>query len=348
MATVFAYPFGFQVIDNNGLPVPGALINSYIAGQTGPEYVQATYVDGAGTTENANPIVADGYGRFSAFLDVTLSYHFVVTNPDATITYLDEDNVTQNTNNSINANNVLITLDTTNQNDYLLLTNSENTGTYHPPLFNSTFYVNPSNGTLYATTFSGAVSGNATTATTATNIAGGANGDLVIQTGSGATGFLAPGTSGYYLTSQGSGNQPVWTTPPAISSVYGCWRNCATLSSSGVVDYQTAVTSSGVTRTSAGHYTVSTTGDYEVIATVSVSQYGGSAPAQMFLYHNGSSTGINNYGYLYNNDASGYPTITVNGIISCNGSDTFEIYLNMPTDSNTVGGTGAITIKKIS
>jgi hypothetical protein len=42
--------------------------------------------------------------------------------------------------------------------------------------------------------------GSASTATTATNLAGGANGSLPYQTGSGATTFLAAGTDGYVLT----------------------------------------------------------------------------------------------------------------------------------------------------
>ena len=42
--------------------------------------------------------------------------------------------------------------------------------------------------------------GSATTAGTATNIAGGANGSVPYQTGSGATTMLAAGTDGYVLT----------------------------------------------------------------------------------------------------------------------------------------------------
>ena len=51
--------------------------------------------------------------------------------------------------------------------------------------------------------------GNANTATTATNITGGAAGSIVYQTGSGATSTLGLGTTGYHLLAGASA--PVWT-----------------------------------------------------------------------------------------------------------------------------------------
>lgn len=51
--------------------------------------------------------------------------------------------------------------------------------------------------------------GNAATATTATNVTGGAAGSLVYQTGSATTSTLGIGTSGYVLTS--SGTAPQWS-----------------------------------------------------------------------------------------------------------------------------------------
>ncbi len=74
---------------------------------------------------------------------------------------------------------------------------------------------------VYATTFVGAltgnVSGNATSATTATNLAGitvGADniiGSIPYQSGDNATTLLRAGTAGRYLKSQGAGNPPVWS-----------------------------------------------------------------------------------------------------------------------------------------
>lgn len=59
--------------------------------------------------------------------------------------------------------------------------------------------------------------GNASTATTATNVTGGAAGSLVYQTGSGATSTLAIGTSGYVLTS--SGSAPQWSKKKHVATL---------------------------------------------------------------------------------------------------------------------------------
>ena len=56
--------------------------------------------------------------------------------------------------------------------------------------------------------------GNAATATTATNIAGGSAGKVVYQTGSGSTDFTAVGTAGQVLTSNGT-SAPTWSAPAA-------------------------------------------------------------------------------------------------------------------------------------
>lgn len=60
--------------------------------------------------------------------------------------------------------------------------------------------------------------GSATTATTATNLAGGAASQIPYQTGSGSTGFIGNGTSGQFLQSNGTG-VPTWATPVSYASV---------------------------------------------------------------------------------------------------------------------------------
>jgi len=60
--------------------------------------------------------------------------------------------------------------------------------------------------------------GSATTATTATNLAGGAASQIPYQTGSGATSFIANGTTGQFLTSNGS-SAPSWTTSSASVTI---------------------------------------------------------------------------------------------------------------------------------
>jgi len=58
----------------------------------------------------------------------------------------------------------------------------------------------------------------ATSATTATNLAGGIASQIPYQTGAGATSFVANGTSGQVLTSNGT-SAPSWTTPTAYATV---------------------------------------------------------------------------------------------------------------------------------
>lgn len=109
---------------------------------------------------------------------------------------------------------------TTNATRYPLFANATS-GTISTEYVSSTkLQYNPSTGTLTSTSFSGAgtgltgtasglsIGGNAATATTATNLAGGANGSVPYQTGSGATTFLAAGTNGYVLTL--AGGVPTW------------------------------------------------------------------------------------------------------------------------------------------
>jgi hypothetical protein len=61
--------------------------------------------------------------------------------------------------------------------------------------------------------FVGDLSGNATTATRATNIAGGLGGSIPYQTAVNTTALLANGTAGQVLTSAGTTLAPTWTTP---------------------------------------------------------------------------------------------------------------------------------------
>jgi len=58
----------------------------------------------------------------------------------------------------------------------------------------------------------------ATSATTATNLAGGIASQIPYQTGAGATSFVANGTTGQVLTSNGT-SAPSWTTPTAYTTV---------------------------------------------------------------------------------------------------------------------------------
>jgi hypothetical protein len=78
--------------------------------------------------------------------------------------------------------------------------------------------------------------------TTATNLAGGSANTIPIQSGVGTTSFLSAGTSGYILTSGGSGSAPIWS-----NSFSG---NAATATSAITASTATtATTASGLTGT---------------------------------------------------------------------------------------------------
>lgn len=87
----------------------------------------------------------------------------------------------------------------------------------------STIVARDASGNFSAGTITASLSGNASTATsatsatTATNIAGGVAGAVPYQSGSGATGFSAAGSSGQYLQSNGT-SAPSWITPPTIGN----------------------------------------------------------------------------------------------------------------------------------
>jgi hypothetical protein len=79
----------------------------------------------------------------------------------------------------------------------------------------------PTSGTLTNCTFptlNQSTTGNALTATTATNLAGGGAGQLPYQTASGTTAMLAAGTATYVLTSNGT-SAPSWQPASASGTV---------------------------------------------------------------------------------------------------------------------------------
>ena len=69
---------------------------------------------------------------------------------------------------------------------------------------------------IVATTFIGAVQGNAASATTAVNLAGGTTGQIPYQTGEGVTGMMPFGNYNWVLQGQGS-LMPTWTSSPTIT-----------------------------------------------------------------------------------------------------------------------------------
>lgn len=69
-----APPAKFQPLDNNGNPVPGGKLYTYVSGTTTP---LATYTDVTMLVPNANPVILDAGGRCTLFLPPGTSYTFV-------------------------------------------------------------------------------------------------------------------------------------------------------------------------------------------------------------------------------------------------------------------------------
>ncbi len=80
---LFAIPLGvpsFQGWDDNGDPLNGGKLNTYIAGTSTPKATYPTYVDAlAGTNANAQPVVLDAFGRAQIWVQPGL-YKFILTN----------------------------------------------------------------------------------------------------------------------------------------------------------------------------------------------------------------------------------------------------------------------------
>ncbi len=70
--------------------------------------------------------------------------------------------------------------------------------------------------TVTSTNFTGALTGNASTATTATNLAGGVSGSIPYQTAAGTTAMIPVGSANQFLTSTGSGTY-TWTSTSAVT-----------------------------------------------------------------------------------------------------------------------------------
>jgi len=100
--------------------------------------------------------------------------------------------------------------------------------------------------------------GTATTATTATNIAGGSAGYLMYQADANTTGFIAPGATGYVLRSTGASTAPDWvnpgftigTTAMTLGSTYTAIDGMASFYITGTTDASSTTT--GVLRVAGG------------------------------------------------------------------------------------------------
>jgi hypothetical protein len=108
-------------------------------------------------------------------------------------------------------------------------------------------------GIVTATTFSGTLSGYASSAGISTNLSGGLAGNIVYQSAANATAFLANGGSGTVLQSNGVGNAPTWVTAAPSGAVSGITvrdSNSNIVGTSGSITQLTFSTGLSVTGTS--------------------------------------------------------------------------------------------------
>jgi hypothetical protein len=222
-----------QFFTNSGVPLAGGLLYTYAAGTTTP---QATYTTAAGTTANSNPIVLNSAGRLDneVWLTSTLTYKFILKDSGGvTIATYDDipgigsvSGLTTGTsllsgNGSGGFSNVVIGSNLSFVGGTLsATTGGSGAGTVTsvaltaPAAFTVAGSPVTSTGTL-ALTYSGnpipITSGGTGTSTTIPNA-------VMVAPGTGpgldSVTFVAPGTAGNVLTSNGS----TWTSAPSTTS----------------------------------------------------------------------------------------------------------------------------------
>jgi hypothetical protein len=214
-----------QFFTNSGAPLSGGLLYTYSAGTTTP---LATYTTAAGTTANSNPIVLNSAGRLDneVWLTSTLTYKFVLKDSGGvTIATYDDipgigsvSGLTTGTsllsgNGSGGFSNVVVGSNLSFVGGTLsATTGGSGAGTVTsvaltaPAAFTVTGSPVTTTGTL-ALTYSGTPvpvsSGGTGTSTLTTN-------SVVLGNGTSAVQFVAPGTAGNVLVSDGT----TWTSGP--------------------------------------------------------------------------------------------------------------------------------------
>jgi hypothetical protein len=123
-----------------------------------------------------------------------------------------------------------------------------------------------------STTFVGALTGNASTSTTSTHVAGGAAGQVHYQSGAGATAFLAAGTTSQVLI--GGASAPAWSNTPTLTGTNftgipnGALTNSAvTIGNTSVSLGATVTTFTGLTSVTSTTFVGALTGNASTVTT---------------------------------------------------------------------------------
>jgi uncharacterized protein (TIGR02145 family) len=179
----------------------------------------------------------------------------------------------------------------------------------------STIVARDASGNFSAGTITAALTGNATTATTSTNISGGAAGSLPYQTAANTTILLAKGTAGQVLTMNSGATAPQWSTP-TTGTVTGVTGTAPIASSGGAAP---VISISAATASVAGSMSAADKTKLDGIAT-------GTTPGDM-LYWNGTAwirvpAGTNGQVLKFNNSVPTWSSLaTVPSLITTSASN---------------------------
>ena len=193
-------------------------------------------------------------------------------------------------------------------------------------------------GVVTATTFIGALTG---TATTATNLKNGLAGNVVYQSAADTTAFLTNGDSGTILQSNGVGNAPTWVTPAAdaitgltirdennivsgLNSVsalnfVGSIVSVASTAGIATITFLDYVSNAGIATyaDNAGIATYATNAGVSTYATVAgIATYATNAGISTYADNAGIATYATNAGVSTYADNAGIATSVIGGIVS--------------------------------
>jgi len=177
---------GAQFFDNNGIPLAGGLLYTYVAGTTTPT---GTYTDYTGTILNPNPIVLDSSGRVpnEIWLTVGSTYKFVLQSAS----YVQIGSYDQISGAATSAS-----LSGGAANQIVYQSGPGVTSFISAPTTPTTFLEWNGSGFTWASN----------TTSTATNLAGGATNQIPYQSNANTTTFIsAPTTANTYLQWTGAG-----------------------------------------------------------------------------------------------------------------------------------------------
>jgi hypothetical protein len=201
-----------------------------------------------------------------------------------------------------------------------------------------------------ATAGSATTATSATSATTSTNLSGGGAGQIPWQSASNTTSFVAAGTSGYYLQSNGT-SSPSWvnlgSVQPSTQSQWGFYST-PSITSSGEVGYTAAQigATGGSFNNSTGLFTVTNGGSYFVSGNVSVNNTASNVGnAELIIRINGVNTGYHSYWSVGTGFQGG--NITVSGVVNLAAGQNVGMYVAL-SSANVISGQGFFTGYRIS